>query len=79
MFALGWNIIRARLPWVITADWVDFLRSNSLPAMDAGVGMEGNMGAYTVRWGEYDVTFDEAELAPSTGLLNINYSRCVRS
>lgn len=47
--------------------------------MDAGVGMEGNMGAYTVRWGEYDVTFDEAELAPSTGLLNINYSRCVRS
>ncbi|KAJ2965662.1 hypothetical protein NUW54_g14044 [Trametes sanguinea] len=41
LFAAGWNIIRASLPHEVSDDWVTFLRTHGLPAMDAGVGMSG--------------------------------------
>ncbi|KAI0349787.1 hypothetical protein OH77DRAFT_1577594 [Trametes cingulata] len=77
LFALAWNIIRARLPGTITTDWVDFLRDNGLPAMDAGIGMGGVTGDYAIRFGDEEVIFHEAELAPPTGLLHLNYSRAI--
>ncbi|KAI0351087.1 hypothetical protein OH77DRAFT_1411632 [Trametes cingulata] len=77
LFALAWNMIRARLPGAVTADWIEFLRSNGLPAMDAGIGIGGTKGDYVIRFGDEEVTFHEAELAPPTGLLNLNYSRAI--
>ncbi|KAI0353733.1 hypothetical protein OH77DRAFT_585922 [Trametes cingulata] len=77
LFALAWNLIRARLPEAISTDWIDFLRSNGLPAMDAGIGTEELTGDYVIQFGDDKVTFHEAELAPPTGLLNLNYSRAI--
>ncbi|KAJ3001058.1 hypothetical protein NUW54_g6677 [Trametes sanguinea] len=77
LFALGWNIIRAILPDAVIGDWVDYLRSNGMPAMDAGVGMTGTTGDYSIRYGDESITFHDAELAPVTGLLNYNYSRAI--
>ncbi|OSD04897.1 hypothetical protein PYCCODRAFT_1331890, partial [Trametes coccinea BRFM310] len=77
LFATGWNIIRSCLPRVISADWVDYLRTNGLPAMDAGVGMSGTTGDYSIQCGDDTITFHNAELAPPTGILNHNYSRAI--
>ncbi|KAI9062195.1 hypothetical protein FKP32DRAFT_1544176, partial [Trametes sanguinea] len=77
LLAVGWNIIRSVFPPAITADWIDFLCANGLPAMDAGVGSASHSGDYSIQYGEDTITFHDAELAPPTGILNHNYSRAI--
>ncbi|CDO68133.1 hypothetical protein BN946_scf185003.g5 [Trametes cinnabarina] len=74
LFAAGWNIIRSSLPHAVTDDWVAFLCKHGLPVMDAGVGMEGLTGNYSIQFGDNTITFHDAELAPPTGMLNWNYA-----
>ncbi|KAI1784793.1 hypothetical protein LXA43DRAFT_1100986 [Ganoderma leucocontextum] len=77
LFAVGWNMCRAQLPGEIMDNWVDWLQSNALPRMDAGIGIDGTLGDYEVPLGDQLVTFHNAELAPPTGLLNQNYARAM--
>lgn len=76
LLAVAWNICRSRFPAIITDDWVEFLREHEMPPMDAGVGMSDLKGSYAVQYGEESIVFHNAELAPGSGLLNWNYSRC---
>ncbi|KAI5839353.1 hypothetical protein DFP73DRAFT_613890 [Morchella snyderi] len=78
IFALFWNMCKARLPKPIIDDITGFCNSTLVPRMNYAAKDRANsqiLGNYTVRVGDDDIEFDCVPMAPPSGFMAYNYSR----
>ncbi|TFK64927.1 hypothetical protein BDN72DRAFT_730751, partial [Pluteus cervinus] len=78
VFAVFWNLCKARLPRVVTEDIERFLFDSNISRMDGGTKKAGGdgKGSYTVGVAGKSYTF-RADLAPPTGAFAGNYARAI--
>ncbi len=77
-FALIWNILRKRLPPEIQKEWIGWLKNGKFPAMNPEwADHADNRGSYSICVKGETIKFNNAELAPPTGVMAQNYARYV--
>ena len=83
-FALLWNLCLDILPDEVIGDFDDFFEKLNIARMSASEGAAKEFagseeppvsGAYTIRIGDFEFTFQDAELAPPSGVVGQNYAR----
>ena len=67
--------MRAHLPAGIIDDFKDFLESTGVRRMDVEEH-DGHFGDYTINRDGQLIDFKNVEMAPPSGVMGINYSRC---
>jgi hypothetical protein len=75
-FAIFWNLCRAWLPAEIIEDITQYMGKTKIPSMDASRSLSSRTGAYTVIADGAKFEFSNVDLAPLTGVMARNYSRC---
>ncbi|TFK60425.1 hypothetical protein BDN72DRAFT_779438, partial [Pluteus cervinus] len=77
LFALFWNMSKARLPREVISDIEGFLFDTNINRMDGGLQTaDGQTGEYKVSVADKTFAFT-AELAPPSGVFAGNYSRAI--
>jgi hypothetical protein len=77
VFAFFWNLLRYRLPREVLNDYDKFFTTTLVPAMNASKHPQlDRTGDYVIRAGNHEFKFSDAELAPPSGLMVQNYTRC---
>ncbi|KAH9841909.1 uncharacterized protein C8Q71DRAFT_854263 [Rhodofomes roseus] len=75
IFALFWNLIQSHLPDEVLAPVESYLTKNGICRMDSNTKRLEKTGTYMVEWGDEYIEFNEAELAPPSGVAGCNYAR----
>ena len=90
LFAFAWQLMRSVLPTKVLEDYAKFAQVNRLPRMDPNDPLStlpplekpGSLknnhpeGMYTVKIQGHELKFYRVELAPPSGFIGENYSRC---
>ena len=78
LFAFTWQMMRKKIPDEVIADFDCFMKETGMPRM-GGLGTTGadaSKGEYEVYADGNPFVFDNVELAPPSGVIGQNYSRC---
>ncbi|TFY63638.1 hypothetical protein EVJ58_g3143 [Rhodofomes roseus] len=77
-FALFWNLLQVRIPKEVLAPFESYLADNSMCRMDGNSGKStDSRGIYMVDLGDKYIEFNDAELAPPSGVAGCNYARAI--
>lgn len=83
-FALLWNLCLDILPDEVLGYFEDFFEELNIARMSASEGAAkefagseeaSTSGVYTIRIGDFEFTFQDAELAPPSGVVGQNYAK----
>ncbi|KAH9919252.1 uncharacterized protein B0H18DRAFT_882079, partial [Fomitopsis serialis] len=78
VFALFWNLLKSHLPDEVLGPFEAYLVENQMCRMDGdGEKAQKARGIYMAEWGSECVEFDNAELAPPSGVAGCNYARAI--